>query len=213
MSTNEAQVSQYFYDHYGVRDSADFWTTPHGGTTPLTMLKELTTQQVVQLTAQLEMARARGLVGDVTYAALTAGMRQENQRKASAVAQHQPVYGLTSFTEAAYFNYVTSNLEAILTQNLEEAMQPPATAVLEQLYSQLRSQDFSCPSTSQPQPGEAQTLVQYCANGAQYVPFAMVEPQVLQQWKESQVKALIAVSVRAAKVQINHAVLDRVLAP
>jgi len=147
--TNEAQVFQYFYDHYGVRDSADFWTTPHGGITPLTMIKQLTTQQVVQVTVQLEMARARGLVRDITYAALISGMQQENQRRASAVAQNRPVYGLMSFTESEYFNYVTSNLEAELTQDLGE----------------------------------------------------------------NQLEALISANVRAAKVQINHAVYDGVVAP
>ena len=34
MATNRAQVFQYFYDHYGVQDSATFWTTPHDGVTP-----------------------------------------------------------------------------------------------------------------------------------------------------------------------------------
>ncbi len=37
MGTNQAQVFQYFYDHYGVQDSATFWTTPHGVVTPLTI--------------------------------------------------------------------------------------------------------------------------------------------------------------------------------
>jgi hypothetical protein len=205
MGTNRAQVFQYFYDHYGVQDSATFWTTPHGGVTPLTMIKQLTTQQLVQLTVQLEMARARGLVGDITYGTMLADMQQENQRRATAVAQHQPVYGLTSFTEATYFSYVTSNLEANLKQNLEQAMQPPAPAVLEQLYGQLRSQDFACPS-----PSQSQAISQYCPSGQKYLPFAAVESQVLQDWKESQVEALIAANTRVAKVQINHTVFDEI---
>ncbi len=207
MSTNRAQVSQYFYDHYGVQDSATFWTTPHGGVTPLTMIKQLTTQQLVRLTVQLEMARTRGLVRDISYGAMLANMQQENQRRAAAVAQHQPVYGPTSFTEATYFSYITSNLEATLKQNLEETMQPPALAVLEQIYEQLRSQDFACPSQSQ-----SQATSQYCTNGEKYLPFAAVESQVLQDWKESQAEALIAANIRAAKIQINHTVFDKVVA-
>lgn len=213
MDTNEAQVFQYFHDHYGVQDSAGFWTVPHGGVTPLAMIKELTTQQLVRLTVQLEMARARGLVRNITYGGLTAGLQQENERLATAVAQHQPVYGLTSFTEATYFNYVTGNLETDLTQNVEEAVQPPPTTALEQLYGQLRSQDFACPSTGQEQSGEPQGTSQGCATGTKYLPFAAVESQVLQQWKENQVDALISANVRAAKAQINHTVFDKVIAP
>ncbi len=215
MGTNQAQVFQYFFDHYGVQDSANFWTTPHGGVTPLTMIKQLTMQQVVQLTVQLEMARARGMVGDITYGAILASMRQENQRRATAVAQHQPVYGLTSFTAPTYFSYVTTNLEVTLEQNLEQSMPPPATAVLEKLYEQLRSQDFACPSPSQGQPAihQSSTIAQDCTSGTKYVPFAAVESQVLQDWKERQVGALIAANVRTARVQINHAVFDKVGVP
>jgi hypothetical protein len=207
MGTNRAEVFQYFYDHYGVQDSATFWTTPHGGVTPLTMIKQLTTQQLVQLTVQLEMARARGLVGDISYGTMLANMQQENQRRATAVAQHQSVYGLTSFTDATYFSYVTSNVEVNLKQNLEQAMPPPATAVLERLYGQLRSQDFACSS-----PSQGQAISQYCPDGQKYLPFAAVESQVLQDWKESQVEALISANIRAARVQINHTVFDKVVA-
>ncbi len=210
MGTNQAQVFQYFHDHYGVRDSADFWTTPHGGVTPLAMLKQLTTRQLAGLTVQLEMARARGLVGDITYRALMAGMRQENQRRGTAVAAHQPVYGPASFTEATYFSYITSNLEVNLGQNLEESMQPPATAVLKRLYGQLRSQDFACPAPGQGQSGESRAISQYCVSGKEYVPFAAVESQVLRYWQESQVEALIAANIRAARVRINHTVFDKV---
>ena len=211
MGTNQAQVFQYFYDHYGVRDSADFWTTPHGGVTPLTMLKQLTVQQLVELTVQLEMARARGLVRDITYRAIMAGMQRENQRLAAAVAAHQPVYGLTSFTVATYFSYVTTNLEADLRQDLEEPMRPPASAVLEQLYGQLRGQDFGCPPPGQEQSGEPAAIARYCAGGKKYMPFAAVGSQVLQYWKERQVEALIAANIRAARVRINHTVFDKVV--
>jgi hypothetical protein len=71
----------------------------------------------------------------------------------------------------------------------------------------LRSQDFACPS-----PSQSQAISQYCPNGQKYLPFAAVESQVLQDWKESQVEALIAANTRAAKVQINHTVFDKVVA-
>lgn len=213
MGTNRAQVLQYFHDHYGGQDSAGFWTTSHDGVTPLTMIKQLTMQQLVRLTVQLEMARAHGLVKEITYEAMTANLRQENQRRAAAVAEHRPVYGLTSFTEATYFSYVTSNVEANLRQDLAETMQPPATAVLEQLYRQLRSQDFTCPEQSQKQPGESPDISHYCANGEKYLPFAVVESEVLQDWKESQIEASIAANIRAADIQINHTVFDKVVAP
>ena len=40
----------------------------------------------------------------------------------------------------------------------------------------------------------------------------MVESQVLQHWKESQVEGLITANIRAARVQINHTVFDKVVA-
>ena len=160
----------------------------------------------MRLTVQLEMARGRGLVGDISYGAMMADMRQENQRRGAAVAAHRPVFGLTSFTEATYFSYVTNNLEVNLRQGMQEAMRPPATAVLAQLYGQLRGQDFACPSPDQP------GASQYCAGGQKYLPFAAVEFQVLHQWQDSQVEELIATNVRAATVRINHTVFDKVMA-
>ncbi|ADJ49539.1 hypothetical protein AMES_7715 [Amycolatopsis mediterranei S699] len=210
MGTNRAEVFQYFYDHYGVRDTAGFWTTPHGETTPLAMLKQRTTQQLVRLTVQLQLARARNLVEDITYGALVAGMPEENQRRTAAVAQHRPVYGLTSFTEETYFNHVTTNLAVELKQSTEQGMKPPPTAVLHQLYEQLREQNFSCPPPGRQQHGESSAKSQYCADGQQYLPFVAVEPQVVQRWKDDQFESLIAANIRAAHVEINHMVFDKI---
>ena len=70
-----------------------------------------------------------------------------------------------------------------------------------------------CLPPSRRQPGELQGISQYSASGAKYLPFAAVESQVPQQWKEDQVEVLIAANIRAAKVQINHTVSDKVVAP
>jgi hypothetical protein len=62
-------------------------------------------------------------------------------------------------------------------------MRPPATAVLDQLYGELRSHTVR-----------------------------RGRIQVLQQWKQNQVEALIAANIRAGKVQVNHTVIDKVVA-
>jgi len=209
LEPNEARVFQYFYDHYHVRDSAHFWTTPHGGSTPLSMLERITTAQVVRLTVQLEMARERGMVNDITYGSLVGNMAEVNKQRTVAVDEHKPVYGPTAFTEASYFDYVTGNLQAILLQSLEEAMPTPAVAVLEKLYGQLRDQDFLCPIANQQPAGVAAD----CASGQKYIPFSAVESQVLQAWKQDQVKSLIDARVSAAKVKISHTVYDKLVAP
>jgi hypothetical protein len=215
MASNRAQVFQYFYDHYGVQDSASFWTTPHGSITPVTMIKQLTTQQLVRLTVQQQMARARGLVRDITYATMPTNLQRENQRRAAATARGEVVFGLTHFDAWTYFIYVTTNLETNLKQSVEAAMLSPKAVVLTKLYLQRRAQNYACPppSTGRGQPGIHQPPVrQYCPAGQKYLPYSAVSARVLQQWKDNQFSALVDAQVRTAVVRINHRVYDRVVA-
>ncbi|MFK4100690.1 hypothetical protein ACI2L1_11565 [Streptomyces sp. NPDC019531] len=120
LAQERAATFAHFQQAYGVSDGPDFWTTPHGGTTPAAYARKLALAEVTKATVVLGLAHRHGLIADPGYDAFLTSWTAENARRSQAVADHQVVYGPVQYTEANYLSYVLHDLDAQLETKLAE---------------------------------------------------------------------------------------------
>ncbi|MCI3278368.1 hypothetical protein [Streptomyces cylindrosporus] len=118
LAQERAATFAHFRQAYGVSDGPDFWTTPHGGTTPAAYARKLALADVTRAAVVLGLAQRHGLIADPGYDAFLTSWTAENARRRDAVAAHQVVYGPVQYTEANYLNYVLHDLDARLETKL-----------------------------------------------------------------------------------------------
>jgi hypothetical protein len=135
---NRAAAYRYFGQKYGVSDSADFWTTPHDGETPLEWLKQRTLDECVRIVIEQTLARKHGVLSDVSYSAFLQALERENERRRRALAAGEPIYGPQQYGEDEYFNYLFANMVIELKRRLSAAEFAASDDVLRQRYEQYR---------------------------------------------------------------------------
>jgi len=133
---NRAAAYRYFSQKYGVSDSADFWTTPHAGETPLDWLKTRALDECVRILVEKTLARDHGVPTDTSYLAFLQRLERENQRRREAVAAGEPVYGPQQYGEDEYFNYSFTNMVIELKRRLAADEFAASDDVLRQRYEQ-----------------------------------------------------------------------------
>jgi len=189
LSQDRAETFAYFQQHYGVSDSANFWTTAHGGETPTAYIKRVALADATKACVQQVLATKYGVVSGFTYGGFLQAWQAQNVSRASALAAHQVIYGPTSYSESDYFTYVTEQMsEQLQTTLTGKSVIKVTDAALENYYSSHESQ--------------------FVSNGeSNVVSFAQVKSVVQQYYVQASYTALVAQQTQQAAVHVDQSVL------
>lgn len=145
MLARRALIYDYFKKTYGVDDNPKFWTSTYGGENPLDKLRREALQESVKIKLRQIMAKQKGLVRDIGYAALLDSWKQENKNRADAVKRGKVIYGPQQVDEAQYYDMVISDLTYDLKQKMM-ADSPISDAELLTYYNAHKA-DYQKPDT------------------------------------------------------------------
>jgi len=133
---NRAAAYRHFGQKYGVSDSADFWTRPHDGESPLDWLRKRTLEECVGIVVEQTLAREHGVLFDISYPTFLQALARENERRREALAAGEPVYGPQQYREDEYFDYLFANTVIELKRRLSATEFAATDDVLREWYEQ-----------------------------------------------------------------------------
>jgi hypothetical protein len=205
LAQDRAETFAYFRQHYGVADSATFWTTAHGGQTPTAYLKQLALSDATKALVQQVLATKYGVVSRFTYGGFLAAWQEQNASRAAALAAHQVIYGPTSYRESDYFTYVSEQMSEQLQIVLaDKGVIKVTDAELESYYNTHK------PQFTQSQ-GDDQRVGSPRVAGPSASPtaadFTQLKPVVEQYYVQAAYTALVAHHTQQAVVHVNQSVL------
>jgi SurA N-terminal domain/PPIC-type PPIASE domain len=145
LNQQKASVFDYFKQKYGAKDSSTFWSDSFGDEVPLTMAKQQAMNQLVKAKVQQLEAKKYGILDDASYDAFLSKLTKENERRKTAIANNEIIYGPTRYTEEMYYGYVLSNLATELKKALAEKSWKIADSDLRSYYDQIKSKYFRNP--------------------------------------------------------------------
>jgi parvulin-like peptidyl-prolyl isomerase len=142
MRWKRAETALYFQTKYGAQDESKLWTSSYGGESPLQVLKAKALDAAVSVKIQQLLAKQKGIIQDVSYAAFEKDLKLENERRAKALTNKQAIYGPVQFEADAYFDYQFANLVTKLKEKLQgneiqasdQQLQAHYEATKDQLY-------------------------------------------------------------------------------
>lgn len=115
----EAEVLRYFYETYGAEDGPGFWTNDYAGETPQQIMDQKVMAQDARCRVLFALGQQHGLIDFGDMAGFHKALEQENQRRKTATAAGEPIYGPTTFTASDYLDYILSNLTLQLPSLME----------------------------------------------------------------------------------------------
>lgn len=205
LARDRAETFAYFQQHYGVADSATFWTTAHGGQTPTAHLEQLALTDATNALVEQTLATKYGVVSGFTYSGFLTAWQAQNASRAAAVAAHQVIYGPTSYRESDYFTYVSEQMSQQLQIVLaDKGVIEVTDAELESYYNTHEYQFLPGESAEQSvgSPRTAGPPAPPTAGG-----FAQLKSVVRQYYVQAAYTALVAQQTQRAVVHVNQSVL------
>ncbi|MBR7827216.1 hypothetical protein KDK95_12935 [Actinospica sp. MGRD01-02] len=205
LAQDRAETFAYFQQHYGVTDSATFWTTAHGGQTPTKYLENAALADATKACVQQVLAAKYGVVSGFSYAGFLQAWQAQNASRSAALAAHKVVYGPTHYSESDYFTHVSAQIaEQLQTTLASKGVVKVTDAALESYYTAHKAQFASGAS------GPAQELEPKAAGpsaAATAVSFAQVKSVVRQYYVQAAYEALVAQRTKQAVVHVDQSVL------
>ncbi len=120
MESKVSEVTSYFKQKYDVDDNKDFWSSSVNGEIPLDMLKKLTTEELVKIKVQQIKAKAEGVFVANSYSDFLSELKNENNRRESAVKEKKVIYGKKQYSISEYYRLLYNNMVSDLKKKLEE---------------------------------------------------------------------------------------------
>lgn len=127
-----------------ISSSADegFWETEQNGTTPSEYLAEIAVENLKKDRALFVECEKRGLCEKLSYEKIIKKMNAENALRSEKLKKGEPVYGVTEYTAASYYDYLKSNLQIALREKLEnEGIIKENDVKLKQYYNNIKNSD------------------------------------------------------------------------
>ncbi|WP_438444111.1 peptidyl-prolyl cis-trans isomerase [Gorillibacterium sp. sgz5001074] len=146
MAEQRARVSAYFNAAYQAEESPAFWTTSYGGEIPLEKLKKEALAAAARSKIPMLLAKREGIVADISYAAFLQGFQSENERRAAAKKNRQPLYGPEQYRESEYYRVYQSNVTGELQKKLQLGSRFSEEELL-RYYESRKEQLFKLPDT------------------------------------------------------------------
>lgn len=137
----------YFVKQHGVVSMQDnFWRRSINGSSPLQWIKEESLKQLVKEKVTLYLMQRYKVLEGFNYRKFLYAFDLENNKRNSTVAGGGVIYGLQSFTELSFYEYIFSNAR-LQTQKEILKTRPPAEAVIKKRYEALKEREFKIPKT------------------------------------------------------------------
>jgi hypothetical protein len=211
LSQDRAETFAYFQQHYGVADSATFWTTAHGGQSPTGYLKRVALADATTALVQQALATKYGVVPGFTYAGFLTAWQAQNSSRAVAVAAHQVIYGPTSYSESDYFTYICAQMaERLQTALTRKGVIKVTDTALEDYYTAHKSQFVDSGNGAEQQAGPRVAGPSTAATiGA--IPFAQAKSVVQQYYVQAAYTALVAQQTKQVPVHVDQSVLAGIM--
>jgi|GEM_PF-1581658 len=193
----------YFQQNYHAGDTAGFWHTRFGTTTPADYLTAHAVADTVSIAVERQLAHQHGLLADPSYPAFLQSWTAENARRATALANHQVIYGPTQYSEAGYFTYLMSDLVPQLEQALTADGSIEVSDAEVRAYYVAHPEKFTAaaaaqgPASVQRRPGST-------------APFQTVEAQARQLLLDDRFRAYLASAAAHATVVKANDILARI---
>lgn len=125
MEGQRARIADEFRRQYGAEVDEAFWTRQFGDETPAERLRKAAGDGAARIQVERIIAWEAGALSDISFAAFMTALEKENERRASAVAAGQVVYGPTRFETVAYYSYYMSGIRNAAIEALLNAGQLP----------------------------------------------------------------------------------------
>ncbi|MDQ6423595.1 peptidyl-prolyl cis-trans isomerase [Paenibacillus sp. LHD-117] len=119
LNAQRSSIYDYFRIKYGALDSEDFWTTAHGGETPIEMIKKQALERSVKRKIQQLIGKKAGIINDISYHTLLDNMKKENERRKETVKNKGVIYGPITYEEATYVEENIRNISTDLKEKLK----------------------------------------------------------------------------------------------
>ncbi|NQX67145.1 peptidyl-prolyl cis-trans isomerase [Paenibacillus alba] len=137
-----AKTYNYFSNKYGVKDYKDFWNTVYGNEKPIDYAKSLALKEWIRIKSEQILMKQYGVVSDMTYASFLNELEKENNRRKTAVANNQVIYGPVEYSEYQYFSHEFTNQVIELKKNLAKEKFKLTENELKAAYEQLKEEYF-----------------------------------------------------------------------
>lgn len=105
LDTQTYETSKELTEQYGLQSGPGFWLQKAGETKAYRTLADRTVAALQEHRALYGLAKERGYVEDISYAALLKRVEGENRERAEKQARGETVYGLSSFTVETFLKY------------------------------------------------------------------------------------------------------------
>ena len=99
--------------------NADFWQTSYQGEVPYRVLTDKTLERLKLFAAVYETAEEKGYLPAGSLANIEERLQQENERRQTAIANGEPVYGLSAYTLDTFLEYEMDSLQKLYCEDLE----------------------------------------------------------------------------------------------
>lgn len=137
-----ASVIQKFSQNGADVSDKEFWNKPHEGLIPAESLAERAFESLRRDKALFSESAKRGLSEKLDFEKINENMQAENKARADALKEGSPVYGVSEYTIETYFDYLKSNLEIKLREQLAaEKLFNADELALKQFYGEIKDTD------------------------------------------------------------------------
>lgn len=119
MNDTVAEVSKYFRQKGAGSVNSDFWETSYQGEVPYRILTDKTLERLKLIAATYATAEEHGYLPAGSLANIEERLQQENERRQTAIANGEPVYGLSAYTLDTFLEYEVDSLQKLYCEDLE----------------------------------------------------------------------------------------------
>lgn len=128
MEGRTAEVTNYFYAKDGLADHAGYWKDDGKPANPIRTLREMVMTELRGLKTVQRLAKSKGVVADISYAAFREDFNRENARRAKALENKEVIYGPKLYKDRPYYYFKQTDLGQAL---LEVFSKEPENAIPE----------------------------------------------------------------------------------
>lgn len=119
MNDTVAEVSKYFRQKGAGSVNSDFWETSYQGEVPYRILTDKTLEHLKLIAATYATAEEHGYLPAGSLANIEERLQQENERRQTAIANGEPVYGLSAYTLDTFLEYEMDSLQKLYCEDLD----------------------------------------------------------------------------------------------
>jgi hypothetical protein len=126
MEGRTSEVFNYFNGKSGLEDHLGYWKDDGKPENPILRLRSVVTEEFRRIKTIQGLAKKKGLMKDVSFAAFSEGLIKENARRQKAVDNNQVIYGPRQYQAYRYYYFQLKDLEQAL---LEAFQKEPTNAI------------------------------------------------------------------------------------